>query len=273
VAERRPQRQPRARAAVAHLPSSAEGLPILRALPSGRSLLVGFAIIAAGVGLYVLARTTPMFALQRVEVEGAPPEVAAHVRAALAPLRGTTLLALDSAAVERALAPLTDVASARYDRDFPHTLRVTIRPEQPVAIARRGAEAWLVSADARVIAPVALGTHLGLPRVWLTGSGEPQAGAALGDRTALRAVRALALARRARFEGRIRFVRARDHELTFLLASGLELRLGDLRAIRLKVAVAALVLPELRTGSYSYVDVSVPKRPVAGLNPQPEASG
>ena len=265
--ERRPQH---ARTAVVPFPAQAERLQLLRALPTGRSLLIGFAIVAGAVGLYALARVTPMFAVQRIEVEGAPPQVAAHVRAALAPLEGTSLLALKGAAVNRALAPLTDVSGATYDRDFPHTLRVVVRAEQPVAVARRGAKAWLVSASARVISTVPLGTNRSLPRVWLSGAADPQAGAAIEDRPALRAVRALALARRARFGRRILFVRPGEHQLTFLLVSGLELRLGDVRAIRLKLAVASEILPRLlQSGGYGYLDVSVPGRPVAGVNSQP----
>jgi cell division protein FtsQ len=262
--------RPHARTAVAHLPAG--GLPALRALPSGRSLLLGFALVAAAVGLYALARFSPAFALQQIEVEGAPPQVAAHVHAALAPLEGTSLLRLDGEAVQRALAGLTDVATASYDRDFPHTLRVVVRPERAVAVARRGAEAWLVAGDARVISTAALGTHRELPRVWLDGSADPQPGATLGDGSALRAVRALARAQRAQFPGRILFVRLHEHDLTFVLASGLELRLGDVRALRLKLAVASQIVPQLlQTGGYAYLDVSVPGRPVAGANPKPEA--
>lgn len=236
-------------------------------LPSGRSILIGFGILAGAVGLYTIARTTPMFALRRVEVEGAPPRVAAHVRAALAPLEGTSLLAVDGAEINRRLAALTDVATARYDRAFPHTLRVFVRPEPLVAVVRRGAQAWLVSADARVIAQATARTKPSLPRVWLAASGEPQIGAAITDRFGLRAVRALALARRVPFHARVRMVRVSAHELTFLLATGLELRLGDLRTVPLKLAVASRVLPELRAhGGYAYLDVSVPERPVAGTN-------
>src|SRR5204862_2186262 len=61
VAQRRPQPSARARAAV--VPLRGHDAPILRALPSGRSLLVGFAIVAAVAGLYALARITPTFAL------------------------------------------------------------------------------------------------------------------------------------------------------------------------------------------------------------------
>jgi cell division protein FtsQ len=246
---------------------------VLRLLPSGRSLLVGFAIVLGAFGLYLHARSTPVFAVQEIEVEGAPPAVAAHVRAALAPIEGRSLLALNSAEVERRLAKLPDVAAAGYDRNFPHTLRVTVRAEHPVAVARRGSKAWLVAASTRAIAEVPVGTHGDLPRIWLAHSGEPQVGATLTDRFGLRAVRALAFARVAHFKGRVRMVRVQERDLTFRLGSGLELRLGALRAIPLKLAIAQRVVPGLLAqGRYLYLDVSVPARPVAGttLNSQPE---
>lgn len=247
--------------------------PVLRFLPSSRSLLVGFAIVLGAVGLYLLARSTPMFAVQEIQVEGAPPAVAAHVRKALAPIEGQSLLALDGAEVERRLAKLPDVAAAGYDRGFPHTLRVTVRAEHPVAVARRGSKAWLVAASTRTIAAVPLRTHPELPRIWLAHSGEPQVGASVTDRFGLRAVRALAFVRKVGFHGRVRMVRVREHDLTFLLGSGLELRLGALRAIPLKLAIAEKIVPGLLSqGGYRYLDVSVPARPVAGatLNSQSE---
>ena len=269
MAERRPQQSARARAAVIPLQSGAARTGLVRLLPSGRSLLLGFAIVFGVAGLYALARVTPMFALRRIEVTGAPPAVAARVRAALEPLAGTSLLALNGTQVERRLSALTTVASVRYDRAFPHTLRVTVRPEHPVAVVRHGADSWIVAASARVVATTTANGSPSLPRVWTT-SDVPQVGAALTDRTALRAVRALALARKARLRGRIRIVRAGGGELTFLLGSGLELRLGDLRNVRLKLAVASQILPELLPGGrYTYLDVSVPERPVAGTKSQP----
>jgi len=256
------------------IPLAARGdrAALLRLLPSGRSLLLGFAIVAGVLGLYALARATPMFSVQRIEVEGAPPAVAAKVEAALAPIHGTSLLALDGAAVEQRLSRLTDVSSVSYDRDFPHTLRVLVRAERPTVIARRGAGAWLVSANEKVLGAVPPGRRHAYPQVWLTQSDDPQVGSVLTDRYGLRAVRALTLAQRAGFPTRIGTVQAHDHQLTFLLASGLELRLGDFRAIRLKLAVASRILPKLRAlGGYAYLDVSVPGRPVAGstLNPKP----
>jgi cell division protein FtsQ len=270
VAQIRPQGRPRARAAVIPL-HVGDSRALLRLLPTGRSILVGFALVAAAAGLYFLARETPMFALQRIEVEGAPPGVTAKIDHALAPLEGSTLLSLNRAQVERRLAELPEVAAWSYDRDFPHTLRVTIRPEHPVAVARRGAQAWLIAASARTLARVPLHARPGLPRIWLAHSGDPTLGSPITDRFALRSVRVLAEVRLAHFRGRLRMVRSREHELTLLLGSGLQLRLGELQAIRLKLAVAERVLPAVRThGGYAYLDVSVPKRPVAGTNPKLE---
>ena len=118
-----------------------------------------------------------------------------------------------------------------------------------------------------------LKTHPELPRIWVAHSGDPEIGQPVSDRLALRAVRALALARTSHFGMRIRMVRVRQRDLTFLLASGLELRLGELQAVPLKLAVAQRILPGLRAqGGFAYLDVSVPERPVAGatLNLQPQ---
>ena len=62
--------------------------------------------------------------------------------------------------------------------------------------------------------------------------------------------------------GRVRSTLPSD-ELTLILRSGLEVRLGDATDVPLKLAVAAKVLP-LVAADTRYVDVSVPERPVAG---------
>ena len=53
-------------------------------------------LAGAGVGAYVLARQSSVFALNRIDVEGAPPEVASEVRATLAQYQGTSLVSFDS---------------------------------------------------------------------------------------------------------------------------------------------------------------------------------
>jgi cell division protein FtsQ len=270
--KRRPQ-TPRARAAVVPLPR-APRLRALRILPSRRSLAVGLGILAAAAAAYLAARQSSAFAVTRVEVDGAPADVRAQVQKAVAPLAGKSLLALDGSALTRRVEALPTVVSAEYDRTFPHTLHVRVVPETTVAVLRRGADAWILSARGRVVARVAPRTVPGLPRVWVPAKTAVAAGAFVPDDAGGAAARALALA--ARFPARIATASARHGELVFRLRSGIELRLGEPNDIRLKLAIARRALPRLPAGA-AYLDVSVPGRPVAGVastdNPQVSSGG
>jgi cell division protein FtsQ len=267
-------RSGRARAAVLPSPPFGRGraFALAKPLPSGRALVLGFALLAGGALAYVGARETSLFALNTIRITGAPPRVAAHVRAALAPLEGRSLVGLDQGAIERRLAGLPDVAAASFDRDFPHTLRVYVTPAHSIAVLRRGPSAWIVSSDGRVIRSAGRFGAPKLPRIWVSRATAVDAGAQVGDSETLRALAALAAARRAGFATRIALVRATGHELTFVLPGRFELRLGDASALALKLAVAARLLPIARTTS-TYIDLGVPERPVAGGNPQVSTSG
>jgi cell division septal protein FtsQ len=256
--------------------SNGVGIDVLRFLPSGRSLAIGLALVLIAVGLYGLARETSMFAVRTIEVDGASPAVAAQVRAALHAFEGRSLVAVDAARVEQRVDDLAAVRSSAVDRAFPHTLRIDVRPELPVAVLRRGSEAWLVSARGRVIGPSRLGTHLALPRIWLPLRTEIEVGALLEDEPGGLAARSLAAFIGSGFPNRIAFVRAANGQLTLGLRGGLEIRLGAPVDLRLKIAIAHGILPTLAlpaAGGPDYLDVAVPERPVAGRNPQPEGLG
>lgn len=274
----RRQSKPRTRAAVAHLPTRTGrglGRRLARLLPSGRSLLVGFALLGVAVGAYEVARSTSLFAIQRVEVTGASPEAAARIRSALKPVAGTSLLTLAPDAVEERVAALAEVASVSYDRSFPHTLVVTVRLEEPAAVVRRGEESWLVSLRGRVVRPLERGARPDLPRVWIPPATRLAAGGYVGDPAAERAIRAVAALRAEPLPTSVRSVRGERGELAFRLVSGLELRLGTEADLGLKLAVAARILGDLPPrwqGGPTTLDVSVPERPVAfgSLNPEVE---
>jgi cell division protein FtsQ len=253
----------RARTAAAPRPRAAPRLG--RFLPSPRSLAVGFGILALGGGLYGVARETSAFAVDSVVVAGGPPHVRADVRRAVADLRGTSLLALDGAALLRKVDSLPTVVSAGYDRDFPHTLRIVVVPERPVAVLRQGSRSWLISARGRATAAVPAGAAAGLPRVWIPRTTHVAVGGFLPAGHAGAVARALALA--GRFPAHVAGAQLRRDGLVFRLRSGLELRLGDPTDIRLKLAIAARALRALPPGS-AYLDVAVPGRPVAGNNAQ-----
>jgi len=247
-----------------------------RLAPSARSLLVGLAIAAFAGGAYAAARETSVFAVRSVDVTGAPPAVAAQVSRALAPLLGSSLVVLDGAALERRVDAIPSVEAVSYDRAFPHTLRIEVVPERSSAVVRSGSASWLVSARGRLVARIAPRSEPGLPRIWLPAAATLASGAFLPSGRGGSAAAALALA--SRFPAGIHSASFAGDALVFHLHSGLELRLGTPTDIRLKLAVARRALRLLPPGS-TYLDVSVPGRPVSGAdaasstNPQVSSGG
>jgi len=268
--------RPRARAASAAAPQprriDGERLDLARLVPSGRSLGIALLILVGATIAWLGARETGVFAVRTVDVAGAPPSVAQQVRRALAPTKGTSLLKVDLAASLRTVEALPTVASARFDRAYPHTLRVVVVPERPVAVVRQGADSYLVAESGRVMAAAERHDRPALARIWVDRTVTLRVGAPTeGDlRTAVAAVAPLA---GSRFPGRVSSVTATADTLTLRLRSGLEIRLGDTVDVPLKLAVAARVIPLLDAGT-PYLDVAVPERPVAGtLNSQVEVYG
>jgi hypothetical protein len=147
---------------------------------------------------------------------------------------------------------------------------VTVVPELLVAVLHRGGETWLVSARGRVVARIPPRTRPLLPRIWIPPATPVAAGELLAPEAGGAAAHALALA--LRFPVRIATATFMHGELAFQLRSGVELRLGEPGDIRLKLAIARRALPRLPPGS-SYLDLSVPERPVAGANPQLSSGG
>ena len=259
----------RSRAAVLPFPGTGplRSVGVRRLLPPGRALLVGFALLAAAVLAYLGARETSVFAVRSIVISGATPRVATHVRAALRPFVGKSLLAVHGADLRSRLARLPDVAGVTYDRDFPHTLRLVVTPAHSIAVLRRGSAAWIVSSAGRVIRSADLRAAPRLPRIWVPRSADVEVGNVLSDGDATRALRALAAARAAGFAEQVATVRAAD-ELSFVLASGLRIRFGDASSLPAKLAVVRALLPA--APGAAYLDVSVPARPVSGGNSQVE---
>lgn len=248
------------------------GYDVLRFAPSGRSLALGGALVLLALGLYGLARETSMFAVDTIRVEGAGPTLAAQVQRELRRYDGRSLVSVDARAVQQHVDGLPAVRRSVVDRAFPHTLRIRVVPEIPVAVLRRGTDSWLVSARGRVIAPVALGGHRWLPRIWLPTRTEIELGSLLGGEQGGLAARSLAALVGSGFTSRITFVRALDGQITLGLRGGLEVRLGAPIDLRLKIAIAHGIVPQLAlpsAGGPDYLDIAVPERPVAGRNPQP----
>ncbi len=228
------------------------------------ALAVG-AAFATLLGLaYVAARETSLFAVRTVDVAGAQPAVADAVHRTLAPLDGTSLVALSPSEIEQQLEAIPDVRSARVDRQFPHELVVTVTQERPVAVVRLADGSWLVAASGRVLGDLELGEYSRLPRIWLAEDAPPpEPGARLTAAQGAGAARAVAELP-AGFPARVQSVRGTADDLLLILGGRTELRLGPATDIRRKLEVAATVLEDVRDERLrlAYLDVSLPERPV-----------
>ena len=261
--ERGSRRRTRAASVVVSFPRGEPGdrLDLVRFVPSGRSLALGFAIVAAVLAAYWGARVTSVFAVTHVDIQGAPPAVEQDVRVVAGRTLGTSLLTVDPRAIEDAVRALPSVAGVSVDRAFPHTLVIKVAAERPVAVGRRGDSSWLVTGAGEVVREIAVGTERSYPRLWLRKDVAIRLGGRLPASFAP-ATRALEAARIVRLQQRVKGVRTTDGELTLVLRRGPELRLGSATDLRLKLTVAGRVLPLLEHDTV-YLDVSVPERPVA----------
>lgn len=267
--ERGSRRRTRAASAVVPFPRTAAGdrLDLVRLVPTGRSLLLGFALVAGVLAAFWGARATSVFAVERVHVVGAPPAVARQVKRATAATLGVSLLEVDARELEDRVRALPSVAGASVDRAFPHTLVVRVSAEKPVAVVRRRASSWLVTGSGKVIREIESGTLRGYPRLWLPRGAGVRVGGSV-PAGFLHATRALAALEEARIPRRVKGVRSSGGELTLVLRRGPEIRLGEPVDLRLKLAVAARVFAYVPDDAV-YLDVSVPERPVSSryLNP------
>jgi cell division protein FtsQ len=233
----------------------------VRFVPSGRSLVLTFgAVLAIGLA-YWIAYATPVFAVDDVEIRGAPPALERDVSRATRDLLGQSLVAVDASDVEGRLRALPAVAGVSVDRAFPSTLVVRIAPERPVAVIRRGGSAWLATGAGKVIREIRVGTERGMPRLWVRRGATIRVGGQI-PAGLVPATRALAEAYTARIASRVKGVRTSGEELTLVLRHGIEVRLGRAADVGMKLVIARKVLA-LVGGTVSYIDVSVPQRPVA----------
>jgi len=262
--ERGSRRHAAAASVVVPFPRGAAGarLDLVRFVPSGRSLAATFGVLAA-VGLaYWLAYSTPLFAVHRVEISGAPPALERQVSRATEELVGRSLVSIHPAEIQGTLRALPAVAGASVDRAFPNTLVVRIAPERAVAVIRTGKSAWLATGGGKVIRAIPVGTQRGLPRLWVARGATISLGGQI-PAGLVPATQALAAAHAAGLSGRVKGVRTTGDELTLVLRHGTEIRLGRDADIGMKLVIARKVLPLVGSGT-SYIDVSVPQRPVAG---------
>jgi cell division protein FtsQ len=231
-------------------------------------LLGAIAIVLLPVGYWMLANSS-VFAASQVAVTGATPRVDALVRAAVAhDVAGKSLLRVDASSLAAEIEAIPYVKSASVDRAFPHTVAVSVVMERPAALVRAGKTSYIVSVDGRVLRAAKTAPHT-MPRLVLPASALPAAGHTVDSAEMRSALHVLAVARR-RFPtgiARLKKVVASPGGVVAVFGHGLQVRLGTVGSLDVKLHVAARVLVRMGDSirrSVAYVDVSAPARPAIG---------
>lgn len=134
-------------------------LPRLPAGSRGSRLLAAVMAIALTAALVGLVNG-PWLRISTVQWTGAQYTPGTRLSAMLAPLRGTSLLAVDAGTVAAELATLPTVASAHVETRFPNGVAVQLTEKPPAVLWSTRTDRFVLSADGVVIAEVAPGAKL-----------------------------------------------------------------------------------------------------------------
>lgn len=112
-----------------------EVTPIARGAVRGLKVLVWSALLSvAAVALGLLLYFTPIMSARSIDVVGLEAIPQEEVLAAAAVVPGTPLLQIDTDAVAERVATIRRVASARVQREYPSSLRITVVERVPVVV-------------------------------------------------------------------------------------------------------------------------------------------
>lgn len=257
-------------ALVRSLPGRLPGLPAPGPALRRRLGILAIVFVALVAAFQFWLRDSDLVAVETVTISGAEerPELTSKLESAAL---DQTTLHVDEGALEAAIAGDPAVLGLSASADFPHGLEIDVQLRDPVGyIASTGA---VVAGDGVVLEQVKNRPE-GVAAIEIE-DGKVGTGAAL-DGNALLVAKALGPAPEPLLEQADSARMDAEHGVVVTLGEGIELRFGDRLDPDLKWRAAAAVLadPELTTASY--IDLSVPDRPVVGgvpTDPQPEPEG
>jgi len=217
-------------------------------------------VILVLYGVYLVwFRNLPLFSIDEVTVSGATTNKAAIEKAVQQVAGDMTTLNLNDDELRNVVAHFPTVASVGATTGFPHTLNVTVTERLPVAYVKVGDQRTAVSADGYLLLGAAF-DRKALPQI----EGATPSGARLDDDSAAQA--AILGATPSPLRSHIADSSWSDDDggVVVSLDNGPDLRFGDGSRAQDKWTAAVAVLSSPAHGSPSYLDVSVPERPVAG---------
>jgi cell division protein FtsQ len=227
-----------------------------------RRVLAVVGTLTALAAAYALTQS-PVLDVDHVRVTGGEHTDAAAVTLTSGVGRGAAMISLDTGAVARRVEELPWVRTARVERRWPGTVRITITERTPTAILPvDDTHIALVDAAGRVLSVVDTRTEVppGLPT--LEGvRGEPAAGDTLNSRA--RDALAVAQAAREALPGTLTEI---STDLDATLISGGRVRFGSADDLDDKIVAVETVLTDVDVACLDVLDVRVPRSPVLTRN-------
>ena len=228
-----------------------------------RVLLAGLAVALClfAVG-WLWLRHSSLFSASHVRIEGVRgPQAAAIDGALLEVAHHMSTLDVNTAALRAAVAPFRVVGDVRATASFPHSLRIEVTEQLPVAALTSSGSRTAVAADGVVLGPGLLRGSLPTVAVaQLPPTGRRVSGAMLGALTVLGAAPPP-------LRVHVAAVATGGRGLTVTMRNGLIVYFGDATRAHAKWLALAAVLADPTAAGAGYVDVRVPARPAAGYAP------
>jgi cell division protein FtsQ len=225
-----------------------------------RRLIVAVLLAAAFFALYRFwFRESSFVSVQHVTVTGLTTNDAPRITTALtAAAHDMSTLKLDQSALNSAVTAFPIVKSVQAQASFPHTLKIHVVEQEPVAVLSVGGERLLLAPDGSVLRDVATGHPLALIK---SGGAVPQN--MLTDRVALSSLH-IAAAAPVALAGRIITIAHEKEGIVAHMRGGPNLIFGNDSTPFAKWAAAAAVLADSSSKGATYIDVRIPGRAVAG---------
>lgn len=224
--------------------------------PRRAGALVGL-LAVLGLAWFVV-RSSPLSAVRRVEVHGVSGMDAGPIGSALvAAAKRQSTLGVDVGALRAAVARYHLVSRLQVSASFPHTLRITVTEQLPVATLRDGSERAVVASDGVVLDPRVVAGAAPTIDVPSLPSGHVTDLQLRSELAVLGAAPPVLLHRVAR-------IYTSPNGLTVLMRNGLLIFFGDSARPHAKWLSAARVIASPLAAGATYVDVRVPDRPAAG---------
>jgi len=224
-----------------------------------RAIAAALAVLTLYAGYMLWFRNLALFSIDDVTVTGATTNAPAIKKAVEQVAGEMTTLHLKDDELRDVVAHFPTVASVGATTSFPHGLRVTVTERLPVAFIKVGDRRTAVSADGYLLIGASFDPKH-LPRI----QDAVEQGARLQGETAAQA--AILGATPAPIRDHLAGSSWDDEQggVVVGLDGGPDLRFGDGSRPDDKWTAAMAVLSSPEHGSPSYLDVSVPDRPVAG---------